>query len=169
MAKKTSKKSKRSKPSQRGLHILIASGVNLDLLGQREPTVYGSETLVDMKNLVQKNLQQAYLAGRYGKKVKLSFFQTNDEAKFLAEVSKAYDGAVINPGAWTHTSLALADRLAGLGLKFVEVHVSDVSRREPFRQQSFMAIHAIDVISGHGIEGYWKGLDILLQDLVGDF
>jgi 3-dehydroquinate dehydratase-2 len=164
-AKKTKKLSTRAK-RRPGLRILIASGVNLDLLGKREPEIYGYETLTDMQGLVRKNFKQADLDGCYEAHVKLSFFQTNDEAKFLAELSKSYDGAVINAGAWTHTSLAIADRLAGLGLKFVEVHVSDLSRRESFRQQSFMAVHAIEVISGLGISGYWRALEVLLAKLI---
>jgi 3-dehydroquinate dehydratase-2 len=154
-------KIKRSKKTRK---ILIASGVNLDLLGSREPRIYGTDTLKDMESLVKKNLaalQRSSKSGSYS----LKFFQTNDEAKFLAEISKDYAGAVINAGAWTHTSLAIADRLVGLGLVFVEAHVSDTSKREPFREHSYLAGHAEAVVQGHGIESYWFALKELLAVL----
>ena len=144
--------------------ILIASGVNLDLLGRREPHIYGSDTLKDMEKMVRKNL--AARQGSSGQqRYSVKFFQTNDEARFLAEISKDYAGAVINAGAWTHTSLALADRLAGVGLVFVEAHVSDTAKREPFRKHSYLAAHASAVVQGHGIESYWLALEKLLTVL----
>jgi 3-dehydroquinate dehydratase-2 len=146
----------------RSLHILVANGVNLDLLGRREPEIYGHDNLKTLENLLRKNLRQATLEAVFTARVKLSFFQTNDEAQFLKEISKPYDGALINAGAWTHTSLAIADRLVGLGLPFVEVHISDTSRREDFRHHSFMAQHAIKVVSGQGIHGYWAAMLLLM-------
>lgn len=146
------------------IKILIASGVNLDLLGRREPLIYGSDTLKDMERLVRTNLA-AHQKSSKNMNYSLKFFQTNDEALFLAEISKDYAGAVINAGAWTHTSLALADRLAGVGLLFVEAHVSDLSKRESFRKDSYLAAHASGVVQGHGIESYWLALKKLLAAL----
>ena len=154
------------------LKILIASGVNLDLLGAREPLVYGTSTLLQMGRLVQSNFDRDHkrIAGKNPagqKKYQLHFFQTNDEAKFLKELDRGYAGAVINAGAWTHTSLAIADRLVGLGLPYVEVHVSDLTVREPFRKFSYLAKNAITVVQGRGIESYWLGVEALLHFLQG--
>jgi 3-dehydroquinate dehydratase-2 len=150
---------------KRMIHILVANGVNLDLLGHREPQVYGDETLADLRRLLRDNLKKLADQKIVRPQVRLSFFQTNDEAQFLSEISKSYDGAIINAGAWTHTSLAIADRLVGVQLPFVEVHISDVKRREPFRRSSFMAAHALKVISGRGIKGYWEALQFLVRVL----
>ena len=146
--------------------ILVASGVNLDLLGRREPEIYGSDTLKDMESLLRKNWQNEAVSFN-GSGYQLVFFQSNDEFRFLSELDKGYAGAVINAGAWTHTSLALADRLAGLSLPFVEAHVSDLSKREDFRQRSFLKRHAIEVIQGLGIQSYWVALQILVKYLDG--
>ncbi|MCX6124609.1 MAG: type II 3-dehydroquinate dehydratase [Proteobacteria bacterium] len=141
--------------------ILIASGVNLDLLGRREPAIYGHKTLKDMQVLLTKNW--AGLAKQYGfLRGKIVFYQTNSESELLAKISEPWHGIVLNPGAWTHTSLALADRLAGLGVPFVEVHVSNVHGREEIRKHSFCASHAVGVVTGFGIETYLLGLQGLL-------
>jgi 3-dehydroquinate dehydratase-2 len=139
--------------------ILIASGVNLDLLGKRQPDIYGYDTLKDMEVLVRSQWKKRYSKAKF----ELVFFQTNDEAKFLKELDKDYIAAVINAGAWTHTSLAIADRLVGLQLPFVEAHVSQVSNREPFRQHSFLKPHAIALVEGHGIKSYWLALEKLME------
>ena len=144
--------------------ILIASGVNLDLLGRREPSIYGSATLNDMKKLLESNFSQ-WQKKRSGRKYKLIFFQTNDEAKFLSKIGADFVGAVINAGAWTHTSLALADRLVGLQLPYVEAHVSKLADRESFRQHSYLAAHALKSIDGLGIRSYWVALELLLEHL----
>ncbi len=146
------------------LKILIANGVNLDLLGLREPHIYGSDTLDDMKKLlrlfiVKWNKKAAHPA------IDLVFFQTNSEEKFLMEIGKGYAGAIINAGAWTHTSLAIADRLKGVCLPYVEVHVSNLKKREPFRQNSFLKDAAVAVVAGKGIKGYEVGLIKLLRHL----
>ncbi len=141
--------------------ILIASGVNLDLLGKRQPEIYGHDTLKDMEALVRSQWKKRYSKAKF----QLVFFQTNDESKLLKEFGKNYAAAVINAGAWTHTSLAIADRLVGLQLPFVEAHVSHVSKREPFRQQSFLKPHAIALVEGHGIKSYWLALEKLMEHL----
>jgi 3-dehydroquinate dehydratase-2 len=145
------------------LKILIANGVNLDLLGRRQPQLYGSSTLKDVESLL-RTVSVDY-SKKNNVKIRLKFFQSNNEAEFLQELGRGYDGAVINAGAWTHTSLAIADRLVGLELPFVEVHISDVKKREKYRRFSFMAAHAQKVISGKGIDGYNIGLKMLLSVL----
>ncbi len=139
------------------VHILIANGVNLDLLGKREPAIYGTKGLADLENyMIQHKDGLARITDRAG--VDLSFFQSNDEAAFFDQLAQPFDGAVINPGAWTHTSLALADRLAGLALPFVEVHLSSLAQREKIRQTSLTAAHALGVVYGLGFDSYLAGL-----------
>jgi len=145
--------------------ILIASGVNLDLLGQREPQIYGTATLAEMERLL-KDFFKTYKKKHKLDNLRLVFFQTNNEEKFLNEISRGYLGAVVNAGAWTHTSLAIADRLKGVNLPFVEVHVSDIKTRESFRRESFLEPIALASISGYGIRSYKVGLDKLLKHLL---
>lgn len=144
------------------LRILIASGVNMDLLGQREPEVYGHSTLADVHDMCQATVR---LNG-FAEHVELSFFQSNHEGLFLDKLSEGWDGLLVNPGAWTHTSLALADRLAGLQLPFVEVHMSNVSARESIRHKSLTAPHAKGVVYGFGVKSYSIGLRALIEDLM---
>lgn len=137
--------------------ILIANGVNLDLLGVREPEVYGHSNLAKIEqDLRVASPTLSLMAGIL--EPELVFFQSNNEALFLEELSRGWDGAVINPGAWTHTSLALADRLLGLKLPFVEVHLSNLAKREAFRQHSYCSAYAIGVCSGFGPVSYLTGL-----------
>jgi 3-dehydroquinate dehydratase-2 len=150
---------------QKIIKILIASGVNLDLLGRRQPHIYGRKTLADMEDLVKSSMR-AWSVEHGHIKIKLVFFQTNSEERFLREITKDYTGAVINAGAWTHTSLAIADRLVGVSLPYVEVHVSDVKKRETFRKISYLSEHAIASFSGLGIKSYAKGFDSLLNYLL---
>lgn len=153
---------KKSKARPKIRKILIASGVNLDLLGVREPDIYGRETLKDMERLVRSNLRQQY-GSESTAGIKLVFFQTNDESKLLGEIGKGYAGIVINAGAWTHTSLALSDRLVGLNVPYAEAHVSDLTTRESFRHHSFLSSHAVCVVQGLGIKSYWVALEALLS------
>lgn len=119
--------------------ILIANGVNLDLLGSREVDVYGKSSLKDLEkyigNLIPNLLQVSAFS-----EIDLHFFQSNSEPEFLDKISEEWDGILINPGAWTHTSLALADRLKGLGVTFVEVHLTNISNREEFRKHSYSEV-----------------------------
>ncbi len=150
--------------SPKSLRILVAHGVNLDLLGRREPHIYGSEGLDDIELLLRKS--SPALATLLGlAPPELSFFQSNHEGVFLDKLSEGWDGALINAGAWTHTSLALADRLAGLGLPFVEVHLSNLSKREEFRHFSYAAPHAKGVCYGFGLGSYLSGLSGLYFQL----
>ena len=141
--------------------ILIANGVNLDLLGKREPDIYGSSTLLDLEAFLQE--QRAVLLNAGLPRFDLSLFQSNDEGAFLSKLSEGWDGAIINAGAWTHTSLALADRLAALSLPFIEVHLSNLSRREPYRHHSYAAPHARGVVFGAGFDSYSMALYGLLR------
>lgn len=146
------------------LRILVAHGVNLDLLGKREPHIYGCEGLADIETLLRK--VSPVLAQSMGlQPPELFFFQTNHEGLFLDKLSESWDGALINAGAWTHTSLALADRLVGLGLPFAEVHLSNLAKREPFRQHSYAAPHAQGVSFGFGLGSYVSGLSGLYYRL----
>jgi len=145
-------KAKHVESSAQSLRILVASGVNLDLLGQRENEHYGHATLQDMEEQLRAQILPV------GITIDLSFFQTNEETKYLDILMQGWDGAVLNPGAWTHTSLALADHLAAIKLRFVEVHVSKVMAREQVRQHSFIAPLALGCVSGFGIDSYRIGL-----------
>ena len=139
------------------LNILIAHGVNLDLLGRREPTIYGKHSLADIESKLRQispALETAFTLPA----VELTFFQSNHEGVFLEEISKPWDAAIINAGAWTHTSLALADRLVAVSLPFVEVHISNLSNREEFRQHSYAARYALGVCHGFGIDSYTAAL-----------
>lgn len=144
------------------LKILCANGVNLDLLGTREPVVYGTANLKDLEAMLRKELATYAKAA----KIDLVFFQTNDEAEMLKTLSDSKaDGILINPAAWTHTSVALADRLKGLGIPFVEVHISNISAREEYRKQSYSASAAAGVVYGFGLDSYLIGLLGLIRTL----
>lgn len=147
--------------------MLIANGVNLDLLGRRETSVYGNQSLLDLQAFLLQQLPRLVSLLDIKVEVALDFFQSNDEGKFLDRLSdQNWDGVVLNPGAWTHTSLALADRLIGLKLPFVEVHLSNCSAREPIRHHSFTAPHALAVVSGAHFDSYAMGLYGLLRYLL---
>ncbi len=144
--------------------ILIAHGPNLDLLGTREPAVYGHATLATINDKILKFAPQ--IAQIIGAPVPdLEFFQTNAEHALLDKISLGYDGILINPGAWTHTSLALADRLRGLAVPYVEVHLSNTANREAIRHVSHTAPYAAGVVFGLGGDSYITGLFGLLLRL----
>lgn len=145
----------------RVLRILVASGVNLDLLGRREPGIYGKETLEDIQAMLESAVKDLGALAGFGS-VELEFFQTNDEEAYLKQLDGGYDGAVLNPGAWTHTSLALADRLKALSLPYVEVHLSNLAAREDFRKHSYAAPGSAGVVHGFGGDSYRLGLFGLL-------
>lgn len=135
------------------MKILVIHGPNLNLLGRREPDIYGSLTLDDI------NKRLSGLAAELG--VGVSFFQSNHEGELVDEVQKAarrYDAIVINPGAYTHTSIALRDAIVGAGIPAVEVHLSNIYRREEFRRHSFISQVVLGVISGFGPDSYLLAL-----------
>jgi 3-dehydroquinate dehydratase-2 len=142
------------------MKILIINGPNLNFLGIREPNIYGNDTYDDLCKMIKD-----YAAV---KKVELSFFQSNSEGALIDAIQQAYldhiDGIVINPAAYTHTSVGLLDALKAVAIPTVEVHISDVSRRESFRQISYVSYVAVKRIIGHGFKGYLEGIDYLIEN-----
>ena len=149
-----------SKPAEKA-RILVIHGPNLNLLGTREPEHYGRTTLADI------NLALAQLAATAD--VDLEAFQSNHEGALIERIHAARDQGVraiiINPAAYTHTSVALRDALAGVAIPFVEVHLSNVNARESFRHHSYFSDLAIGVICGLGHEGYRFALEYLLNKI----
>jgi 3-dehydroquinate dehydratase-2 len=149
-------------PGRAGL--LVLHGPNLNLLGCREPAHYGSTTLAEINRALA---QRAEAAG-----VHLEAFQSNHEGALIERVHAAREQGIryliVNPAAYTHTSVALRDALAGTGIPFVEVHLSNVHAREPFRQHSYFSDLALGVITGLGSEGYLVALEYLLSKISAD-
>ena len=143
------------------LHLLVMQGPNLNLLGQREPHIYGRYTLDDLHNLLHLVAQ--------GLGVSLSHYQSNGEGSLIDRLHRAKEegvaGVVINPGAYTHTSIALRDAFLATELPFVEIHLSNIHGREQFRQQSFLADIALGRVTGLGIVGYELALRGLVDHL----
>ena len=148
---------KQSKGAQR--KILVLHGPNLNLLGAREPKIYGSESLEDINQRLAR-LAQAY-------DIAVECFQSNHEGALIERVhaakSQKVSYIIINPGAYTHTSIALRDALAGVGIPFVEVHLSNIYAREPFRAHSYFSDIAVGTICGLGSRGYDLALQFALQ------
>jgi len=142
-------------------NILLLNGPNLNLLGTREPEVYGSTTLADIEAAAQAQATAAQAV--------LTSFQSNHEGALIDRIHAArgeqVDAIVINPGGLTHTSVALRDALAGVAIPFLEVHISNVHRRESFRHTSFLSGIAVGVICGLGTEGYFAAIDFALKKL----
>ncbi|TAL16959.1 type II 3-dehydroquinate dehydratase [bacterium] len=142
------------------MKILVIHGPNLNLLGTREPEIYGKTTLDDINSALSN------LASSLG--VETAFFQSNSEGALIDRVQEArgaIDGIVINPGGYTHTSVALRDALAGSGIPFVEAHISNVHAREPFRKTSYFSDVAVGVVAGLGVESYLSALRGLVAHL----
>jgi 3-dehydroquinate dehydratase-2 len=142
------------------LSFLVLHGPNLNLLGKREPGVYGLSTLDDINRLLYQEAVSI--------QVSLSIFQSNHEGALIDAIHNAlgvHDGILINPGAYTHTSVAIRDAIASVNVPTVEVHLSNVYRREEFRHHSYIAPVAIGQISGFGIDSYCLGLHALVSHL----
>lgn len=142
--------------------VLVLNGPNLNLLGTREPAIYGATTLADIET------DLAEIAGRY--KAAVSFFQSNHEGALIDRIHTARgdgtDYILINAGALTHTSVGLRDALAAVAIPFIEVHLSNVHRREPFRHHSYLSELAVGVIVGLGPAGYRLALEFALTERV---
>tara|TARA_B100001093_G_C26855427_1_gene1027193 strand:- start:2294 stop:2731 length:438 start_codon:yes stop_codon:yes gene_type:complete len=140
--------------------VLILNGPNLNLLGRREPGIYGSTSLDDLETILGSNVPKG---------MHLSFFQSNHEGKMIERIHQLMDipvdGVVINPAAWTHTSLAIRDALIAVNIPLIEVHISNVHAREAFRRHSYVSDIALAVIAGCGIYGYAFALETLNQHL----
>lgn len=144
------------------MRISVLNGPNLNLLGAREPELYGRTTLAELEAMVRDE------AGKLG--VTLTWYQTNHEGEFVDAVqglATSADGALVNAGAFTHTSLAIRDAFLAVRVPFVEVHLSNLFAREPERRHSRLADLAIGVITGFGPAGYQLGLRALVARLVG--
>lgn len=138
------------------MKILVINGVNLNMLGLREPEIYGGETMQDLENKISA----------YSKSigVEVDFFQSNFEGEIVEKIHSAmgtYDGAVINPGAFTHYSYAIHDAIKSVNVPFVEVHISNIYGREEFRHKSVTAAACVGQISGFGFKGYELAIDAL--------
>jgi 3-dehydroquinate dehydratase II len=140
-------------------NILVINGPNLNLLGGREPLTYGTVTLAQIE---QRLMEIARAAG-----VTLATFQSNSESELVERIQRAgrerVDFIIINPAAYTHTSVALRDTLAGVGVPFVEVHLSNIAAREPFRHHSHFTGLAVGLVSGLGAQGYELALAFAVQ------
>ncbi len=143
------------------MKFLVLNGPNINMLGIREPSVYGNRSYEDLQNLIRNHANEI--------SVEIEFFQSNHEGALIDEIQKAYfdkvDGIVFNPAGYTHTSVAIADALKAVGIPTIEVHISDVDKRESFRKISFVRDVAVATIKGLGFDGYLKAMDILKQRL----
>ncbi len=138
------------------MKILVINGPNINMLGIREPEIYGKATYSNLVEYVEK------AASRLN--VEVAFFQSNHEGSMVDAIQEAYgkfDGIVINPAAYTHTSVALLDALKSVGIPAVEVHISDVRQREDFRQVSFVRAACVATVMGKGFDGYVEAMEIL--------
>ena len=140
------------------MRILVLNGPNLNLLGVREPGIYGSESYAALVAMIE---EKAKVLG-----VSVEVRQTNHEGVLVDWIQEAlgqFDGIVINPAAYTHTSVAILDAVKAVGLPTVEVHISDVSKREDFRQVSYIRAACVKTIAGHGFQGYLEAMEVLCK------
>ena len=139
------------------MKLLVINGPNLNLLGIREPAIYGAETYAELCRRVKEHAEE--------RGVEVELYQSNHEGDLIDRIQLAYgtiDGIVINPGGYTHTSVALLDAVKAVGIPTVEVHISDVASREDFRQVSYIRLACIATIAGHGLNGYLEAMDLLI-------
>lgn len=141
------------------MNILVINGPNINMLGIREPGIYGKSTFQDLLALIQQTAQEENLD--------ISQFQSNHEGAIVDKIQECYgkvDGIVINPAAYTHTSVAILDALKSVSIPAVEVHISDVDAREPFRQISYAGMACVHTIKGQGLDGYRQAILYLKQN-----
>lgn len=140
------------------MKILVLNGPNINMLGIREPNIYGKNTYNELLSLISCTAQEHGL--------EIEHFQSNHEGALVDKIQAAYgvfDGIVINPAAYTHTSVAILDALKAVSIPAVEVHISDVDSREAFRQISYAGLYCEKTIKGHGIEGYREAILYLMD------
>jgi 3-dehydroquinate dehydratase II len=140
------------------MKILVINGPNLNMLGIREPSIYGDSTLEDLENRIREKCAED--------DIKVSFYQSNHEGDLIDRIQEAYgiaDGIIINPGGYTHTSVAILDALKAVAIPTIEVHISDIDAREPFREHSYISLVAKATIKGHGFQGYLEAVDLLKE------
>ena len=141
------------------MKILVINGPNLNMLGIREPDHYGKETYADLIKKIEYHCAQ--------KGVDVELFQSNHEGDLVDKIQSAYqnaDGIVINPGAYTQTSIAILDAVKAVGIPTVEVHISKVEQREDFRKISYIRLACVKTITGHGTDGYLEAIDFLIEE-----
>ena len=143
------------------MKILVINGPNLNMLGIREPDKYGSESYHDLVEKIEKHCRQA--------EIEVDFYQSNHEGDMVDRIQQAYyedvDAMVLNPGAYTHTSIALLDALKAVGIPAAEVHISKVEEREAFRQISYVREACCFTVTGHGTDGYLEAIDFLEEKI----
>ena len=141
------------------MKVLVINGPNINFLGIREPQIYGTTTYDDMLKIIRAHAEK--------QGIEVSFYQSNHEGDLVDAIQGAYfdkvDGIVINPAAYTHTSIAILDALKSVGIKTVEVHLSAVEKREDFRQISYVGMYASKTVTGQGVNGYLTALDYLKE------
>lgn len=137
------------------MKILIINGANLNMLGKREKTIYGEQTLLELENTIKEEF----------KEVEFEFFQSNCEGDIIDKIhnSSIFDGVIINPGAYTHYSYAISDAIKCVDIPFIEVHISNIHKREEFRQKSVTASSCIGQISGFGFYGYIMAINAIIN------
>ena len=144
------------------MNILVLNGPNINMLGIREPGIYGSNSYQDLLNLLQATAKE--------ENIHLEHFQSNHEGALVDKIQEAYgkfEGIVINPAAYTHTSVAILDALKAVSIPAVEVHISDVDSREDFRQISYAGLYCEKTIKGQGIDGYRQAI-LYLKETYGN-
>ena len=136
------------------MKLLVINGPNLNMLGIREPDIYGKNTYEELVRLIEKTCEQ--------KDIEVEIYQSNTEGFIVDKIQQAYgntDGIIINPAAYTHTSIAILDALKATGIRTVEVHLSDINSREEFRKRSYVSLAAAKTICGRGFDGYVEAID----------
>ena len=140
------------------MKVLVINGVNLNMLGIREKNLYGNKTYKDLVAYVKSACKE--------RSVKVKFYQSNYEGDIVTVIQKAlgkYDGIVINPGAFTHTSLAILDALKSVSIACAEVHITDINNREEYRKFSYVSEYAFKTVCGKGFDGYVEAIDAIIE------